>query len=291
MKIRTKISGIAALFIGLMMTACDSDEPTYEPASAPNSDEVYFADDEITEFAIDRNATTQTLNLYRTNTEKASVAHLSISGDTEFFTISESVSFGEGVNVAPIEITPLVDNMADFTEYTITIEAVGDDMTSPWLNCQWTGKFTFANGEEWISIGECEFTSDIFEPDFNLPSLTWPVEVQAHYDTEGLYRLVCPYGCADSPFARYYDGGDDNYMYVNVQDPTKVILSIDNPNERFSTGLDLGYGVMSIGLQAYGTFSDGMVTFPVRGLIYIDNDGAYYANKNGAFCIDLSVLE
>lgn len=53
----------------------------------------------------------------------------------------------------------------------------------------------------------------------------------------------------------------------------------------------MGYGVMTIGLQAFGTLADGKITWPVKGLAIFDNDDGYYANQSGAFCIDLTSLE
>ena len=129
----------------------------------------------------------------------------------------------------------------------------------------------------------------MFFPLFSNHCFSWSVEIQEYYDTAGLYRLVNPYGCAASPFKNYCKLSE-NYVVVNATDPSKVFFG-DNPNAGFTTGVDMGYGVMTIGLQAFGTLADSKITWPVKGLAIFDNDDGYYANQSGAFCIDLTSLE
>lgn len=210
------------------------------------------------------------------------------AGDTDKFSVPASVTFANGATSTPVSITPLVDAMENFTTYNLGL-TVDEEFTSPYILNAWEGAFTFADGEEWITIGNCQYTDDMCGPLFSNPCFTWSVEIQEYYDTAGLYRLVNPYGCAASPFKNYCKLSE-NYVVVNATDPSKVFFG-DNPNAGFTTGVDMGYGVMTIGLQAFGTLADSKITWPVKGLAIFDNDDGYYANQSGAFCIDLTSLE
>lgn len=282
-----KLFSVLGLASVLSFTAC-TDEVDYTPAPAVNTPGVYFSPEEEVNFTIDAEAGVQTINIYRQKTDGELSVAIQTSGDADKFSVPSTVTFPAGVESATVAITPLVATMEDFTTYAIAI-TVDDAFATPYLPNTWEGTFTYANGEEWITIGECEFTDDALGPLFGNPCFTWPVEIQEHYATTGLYRLVNPYGCAASPF-RNYSVLSENYVVVDATNPARVFFGT-NPNERTTTGIDMGYGVMSLGLQAYGTLADGKITWPVNGLAVFDNDGGSYANNSGQFCIDLSVIK
>lgn len=276
--------GIAAV---MSFTAC-TDEVDYTPAPAIETPGVYFSDEEEVNFTIDSQTGAQVISLSRQKTERELTVTLTATGDVDKFTIPASVTFASGAATAPVSIMPIVDSMDDFSTYTISL-TVEESMTSPYINNMWEGSFYFAEGEEWPVIGVCKFTDDALGPLFSNPIFTWNVEISEHALTPGLYRLVNPYGCADSPFARYSVDAE-NYIIVNATDPSRVFLG-DNPNQKISTGINMGYGVMALGLQAYGTLANGKITWPVKGLAVFDDDGGYLANQNGEFCIDLTTIE
>ncbi|WP_297073497.1 hypothetical protein [uncultured Duncaniella sp.] len=282
-----KLFSILGLASAIAFTAC-TDEVEYTPAKAVNTPGVYFPTDNEINFTIDDQAGAQTINIFRQNTEGELVVSLQASGDTDKFSVPATVTFAGGSETATIAITPLVEQMENFTTYTIGL-TVDDEFTSPYLLATWEGTFTFAVGEEWATLGNCVFTDDAVGPLFNNPCLSWDVEIQEHAQTPGLYRLVNPYGCETSPFKKYCVLSE-NYVVVNATNPEKVYFG-ENPNEKTTTGVDMGYGVMTLGLQAYGTLANGKITWPVKGLAIFDNDGGYYANQSGAFCIDLSGLK
>lgn len=278
------VLGVAA---ALTFTAC-TDEVDYTPAAEEITSGVYFAPDVEVNFEIDANSEAQVINLSRMETEGDLTVNITASGDIDLFEIPSSVTFANGSETAAISITPIVANMENFTTYTISI-VVPDEVASNYAQNTWTASFTYANGAEWNSLGMCKFSDDMVGPLFSNPVLSWDVEIQEHYQTPGLYRLVNPYKAAKSPYAAYCVL-DENYVIVNATDPAHVFFG-DDPNSKWSTGVNLGYGVMTIGIQAYGSYADGKITWPAKGMAIFDNDGSYYANNNGAFCIDLTGLK
>ena len=281
-----KLFSILVVAAAMAFTAC-TDEVEYTPAKEVNTPGVYFSSDEISDFAIDAEAGAQTITIYRKTTGGEISVGITASGDTDKFTVPSQVTFANGAESAVVSITPLVDLMENFTTYSLAL-SIDPEFTSPYLSDAWEGTFAYANGTEWNSLGYCEYTDDMVGPLFSNPCLTWNVEIEEHSTTPGLYRLVNPYGCADSPFQRYCTLSE-NYVVVDATDPSKVFFG-STPNDGFTTGVDMGYGVMTIGLQTYGQYADGKITWPVKGLAIFDNDGGYYANQSGEFCIDLSKL-
>ncbi len=159
--------------------------------------------------------------------------------------------------------------------------------------------FEFTKGESpWQSLGYGVYTDDIVGPLFENDPITYEVEVLGHKDTPGLYRLKNPYG-ADYPYNEkegMWDASMDYYLEINAVDPTAVYF------EQQELGVDWGYGMMSATSNAgryitagysvevikaneiaFGTLENGVITFPVNDLIVFDDDGGYYANRNGAF--------
>lgn len=282
-----KLFSAIGLIAAMSFTAC-TDEVDYTPAPEVNTPGVYFSSEEEVTFTIDAQSGAQVITLYRLTGDGELTVPVVAAGDTDKFFVPASVTFANGATSTPVSITPLVDAMENFTTYNLGL-TVDEEFTSPYILNAWEGAFTFADGEEWITIGNCQYTDDMCGPLFSNPCFTWSVEIQEYYDTAGLYRLVNPYGCAASPFKNYCKLSE-NYVVVNATDPSKVFFG-DNPNAGFTTGVDMGYGVMTIGLQAFGTLADGKITWPVKGLAIFDNDDGYYANQSGAFCIDLTSLE
>lgn len=278
------VLGVAA---ALTFTAC-TDEVDYTPAAEEITSGVYFAPDVEVNFEIDANSEAQVINLSRMQTEGDLTVNITATGDVDLFEIPSSVTFANGSETAALSITPIVANMENFTTYTISI-VVPEEVASNYAQNTWTASFTYANGSEWNSLGMGKITDDIVGPMFGLDIYTWSVEIEEHSQTPGLYRLVNPYTNENSPYAQYAAVAE-NYVIVNATDPTHVFFG-DAPNSYWSSGLNVGYGDMPIAIQAYGSYADGKITWPAKGLaIFIEGD-SYYANNNGAFCIDLTGLK
>lgn len=169
------------------------------------------------------------------------------------------------------------------TEYTVT--KIGD------------GAFT---KPEWKTIGKCRFTEDMVTTFFTIDPETYELYIQEHAETPGYYRVLNPYGPA---FPYYTSGSYDNsthYMYIDATNPNQVFIP------EFRSGLDFGYGEISVmstayyykengnnesAAQYYGELKDGVISFPVQGMLVSManyNGGAYYySNRNGQFKVVL----
>lgn len=157
----------------------------------------------------------------------------------------------------------------------------------------------------WKSIGKALYTDDLVTAFFNAENVTYEVEVEQDMLNPNMIRLVDPYGAAyphNSPGD--YDTKKNYYITFNCEDPEGVY--IDGWCEM---GMDWGYGMFSMTSYGYylmakgyysfdelkaagymGTLDENLcITFPVKGLIIQMADwGMTYANKNGAFKLDLS---
>ncbi len=179
-------------------------------------------------------------------------------------------------------------------KYRVTIVAFNSNGAA---KAQASCAFTFETGKNWISLGMGQYTDDIVGPLFNAGPIAYEVEVFEHKDTPGLYRLKNAYG-AGYPYNEEgdWDASMDYFLEINAVDPTSVYF------EQQELGLDWGSGMMSAVSNAaryiaagydietikannieFGTLVDGVMTFPVKGIIVFDDDGGYYANNNGAF--------
>lgn len=165
-----------------------------------------------------------------------------------------------------------------FTAVAISMDKEGNYQEIAYV----TFEAYFGGANPWQSIGFYNYTDDVVGPLFEEDPITYPVEVLVNDQRPGIFRMKNPYGAGypyNSP-GDYLD--EDVFVDINAEDPEEVFI----PEQYL--GVDWGYGEMIIGTSEAGTLQDSKITFPVKGLVVYDNDGGYYANKHGAFCLDLS---
>ena len=156
-------------------------------------------------------------------------------------------------------------------------------------------QFEYTMGpSDWESMGMATYT-DVFVPAFfNIPNVTYQVEVEKNIKKEGLYRLVNPYGEA-YPYNEEgdWDASKNYYLEINAMDPEGVYI----PTAKL--GFDWGYGMFSATSAAYmylsnydletikgaglcGTLKDGVITFPTGTLAcsLADYDGGSWYTAN-----------
>ena len=143
--------------------------------------------------------------------------------------------------------------------------------------------------EPWKSLGKGQFTDDAMAPLYDIAAPTREVEIfeNANYpgcvflkDAYGLKYWVDVFGIKESNLA----GFPETYLKVDVSDPNKVVI------EKQSLVLNLGYGLNYIftkydGMDTFGTFKDGVITFPVKSVYIEDGDGEYAMNRDGLYRI------
>ena len=162
-----------------------------------------------------------------------------------------------------------------------------------------------SEGNPWQSLGYAVYTDDLVLPLFSNPAMSYYVEVLENKEQPGLFRMVDPYGPEFPlyPYASSYEEG--SYIEIDATDPEGVWIEGWQ-----STGLDVqNNGLMSVTSMAWyqasnegatkedakeaglcGVYADGVITFPVDGLLVGIGTKAYYGNRNGAFALDMTNL-
>lgn len=144
--------------------------------------------------------------------------------------------------------------------------------------------------ERYDLMGIATYREDILTALFSVPNQEWQCEVYTKDSTPGiyyfknLYTSTCPF---HSP-GEYVE--EDLYFTVNATDKGKVYIPAQ------PLGWDWGYGMawaaslcqeagFNVSDGAYGTLVNGVITFPVQGLLFAMEDyqdmGFFYGNKNG----------
>ena len=165
----------------------------------------------------------------------------------------------------------------------------------------------YVAGQEspWKSLGYAVYTDDVILPAFSNSPMSYYVEVLENQNEPGLFRMVDPYGPEFPlyPYASSY--ADGTCIEIDATDPEGVWIAGWQ-----SAGIDVqNNGLMSMTSMAWfqadgqgatkddakeaglcGVYADGVITFPTDGLLFtIEGTGkAYYANRNGAFALDMS---
>ena len=147
------------------------------------------------------------------------------------------------------------------------------------------------------------YTDDVILPLFGNDPMSYYVEVLENKEQPGLFRLMDLCG-PEYPFYSYGTYKEGSYIEIDATDPEGVWIEGWQ-----STGFDLGDGVIEITSMAWyqavaneatkedvkeaglcGIYADGVITFPVDGILSAIGDKAYYGNRNGAFALDLNTL-
>ncbi|MBD5368506.1 MAG: hypothetical protein HDR83_04480 [Bacteroides sp.] len=170
--------------------------------------------------------------------------------------------------------------------YTLVVAASDAEGTVVGGDAIYFYKNTPINADEWVSLGQVDFTDDTFEPIFfnNASYPTYKVELLENKENPGLLCLVNPY--ANIPVYSEYFAEDSHtdcthYIKLDATDATDVQLPIAPMGVSFGYPEDLSFESLK-----GGTLANGALTFPTRGLVvYTANlsDYGYYANQSGKF--------
>ncbi len=192
-------------------------------------------------------------------------------------------------------------NSGNYKAVAVTYTAEGEVIETH------TAEFEFwvaADSNPWQSLGYALYTDDVVAPFLGKSVSSHYVKVVENKYQPGLYRLIDPYGPQSSlyPDASSYDTG--SYIEIDATDPQGVWIAGVQ-----STGLDFGDGLIGITSMAWykadalgatkeavkeaglcGVYADGVITFPVNGLIVVSGNNAFYGNRNGGFALDMTSL-
>lgn len=196
-----------------------------------------------------------------------------------------------------------IEESGKYTAVAVTFDADGNVIEEIY-----TTTFEFYKvGEEnpWVSLGMATFTEDAIAPLFGMPISSHLVEVLENQDNPGLFRLVEPYGPNYSLFPYAVSYAENSYIDIDATDPEGVWIEGYQ-----STGLDLGEGLMEITSMAWyqaaaagatkedakgagfcGIYADGIITFPVDGILIGIGENLYYGNRSGEFKLDMTNMQ
>ncbi len=279
------------------LAACSNDNVEYEPAAPVEGAQVYFSTNNISSV----NATMETTSfevvvMRGGNTEeavnvpiKAVVSVPEVEGEeadstdpASLFTIPTVAKFAAGKDTVKLTVDIDRENLEDGQTYTIALTLNDLSVVTPYGNSSLTVSVVVPQPLKLLGTGY--WVDDIVGPLFGLNITTYPVEVYENLKTPGyiylkdLYTnaykqtLVDEFGIDEASIPTW----DESYFAIDITDPAAVAI----PGQY--TGLDIGYGDMAIWSLSTGTLENGIISFPAKGLAVQDNDGAYYANNNGA---------
>ena len=187
----------------------------------------------------------------------------------------------------------------NYKAIAVTLDAGGNEMET------FSTEFEFwvaADSNPWQSLGYALYTDDVIAPLFKEQVSSHYVKVLESKEQPGLFRVMDPYGPEYSlyPGVNTYEEGC--YIDIDATDPEGVWIV-----GWYSTGLDLGEGLMSVTSLAWykadaleatkeevkevgfcGTYVDGVITFPTEGLMVQMGGERYKGNCNGAFALDMT---
>lgn len=162
------------------------------------------------------------------------------------------------------------------------------------LGCLFVSGISATAKAEWTDIGKGVYYEGLltyYGEEMGVPGgMSWAVTIEENSETKGLYRLA-PYS-GNNPVAELMSYGDDTYMVIHAEDPTKVWME---DFDTYDSYFCFTHMVPESGWEgtpaSYGTLADGVITFPPMCLATIDitdpENQWHSANREGEFKIVL----
>lgn len=283
----------AVALVCTTLVACEEKFVEYDPAAMESTAQVYFSKDTATTFDI-LQAEQVEIPVMRAVTAGALDVAITATVDEAhqgLFNIPSSVSFADGENAATLVITFDPADLEYGESYPITLQIAADKITD-------YGKdlinLVLDYPEPLKSLGMGLFTDDAMGPLFGYSAETFEVEIiENTVNPNVLYAKnayggqywIDVFGAPDS-----FKDMPDRLLEFDITDPNKVQI------KKQSLGVDLGYGTNYIftdytGKSEFGTFKDGIISFPVGSVYIEDDDGAYAMNRSGLFRLVMPGVE
>lgn len=213
-------------------------------------------------------------------------------------TVSNQVTFAAGDSVAYITIN-YDPNTIEYGKYDqVTVSLSDASFSTPYGS----SSYTFNAGlSEWVTMsGTATYRDGLMAESYGLDVLSYPVEIQENVLTEGMYRIVNPYGTGTEFFKEYGDDGNgtfttydenDHYLIIDATDPDFVYVYGDNEDGSFTPGIKYndetnehllfysyvtyyqvggGYDIETIKANApniFGKLEDGVITMPAQSFL------------------------
>ncbi len=294
---------VAAL-VTVAMAACTSDYE-YDTPEALKGAQVYFSNTLPSKIEVNKESGNFDVTLSRQNTEGELTVPLMFTADEgNIYTVPSTVTFADGEATANIHITFNPDDLVygNYVGGTISFDA--DNFSTPFGATSYQFK-AGASAYEDVEGGKGKFRDGLISALYGIEVLEYDVQIQKDAHTPGIYRVVAPYGqkgwSGANPWYTAFDENESNTdMIIDATDPDFVYIK-----GTFNTGVTLNSsdGVLSaisyvqylldkgnsLDLikskmpELFGTFKDGVFTFPAKSiLLYFGSGGdLYYGNTDG----------
>lgn len=254
--------------------------------------------------------TTYTVEVSRVNTAGEATMPVEITDNTDDVFTVEPVVFKDGESKAVMTIN--FPNAQVGVAYHLALKVTDKNFTSPYDQANFLD--LTVSRVKWNDVGfvpgedgniYCKYYDDFITGLYGVTGdFTVYTRVQERDDKPGYFRLIDTYAIYAQMFGVTYDeSAGPRYLYIDATDPKKVFIP-----KAFNTGmtLDPQYGSLIIwdmagyylaqgdeasAASSYGTYEDGMITFPKGALLVGESiDGKLYpANNtgNGAFYLQI----
>lgn len=294
---------VAAL-VTVAMAACTSDYE-YDTPEALKGAQVYFSNTLPSKIEVNKESGNFDVTLSRQNTEGELTVPLMFTADEgNIYTVPSTVTFADGEATANIHITFNPDDLVygNYVGGTISFDA--DNFSTPYGATSYQFK---AGASAYVDVagGKGKFRDGLISALYGIEVLEYDVQIQQDAHTPGIYRVVAPYAqkgwSGSQPWYTAFDENESNTdMIIDATDPDFVYIK-----GTFNTGVTLNSsdGVLSaisyvqylldkgnsLDLikskmpELFGTFKDGVFTFPAKSiLLYFGSGGdLYYGNTDG----------
>jgi hypothetical protein len=223
------LAAFAAVF-----AACDTE----------NTGEIYTPGNEAASFPYTQKTQTFSVSdatysvpVYRGNKQGAVELPINAEYDQTALSVPATVSFADGAGEGTLTVT--LGDMVIGQRYTVIL-SIDSTRISPAgiavLTLALTKEFEFEN------IGTGLWTDGIINYWFGIEPLTYEVTVQKAKGTEGIYRVLNPYGLGVYAYTEAADVTKNPcYVIIDASDPDAVFI------EEQSIGINYGYGEMFFG--------------------------------------------
>lgn len=290
---------MAMLFAGAAFTSCGDDDDYSE---GPKSDGAYFATSTVTNYTnLFRDASVIEIPILRNGDGEAATFGLKLTDPSGMFSVPASVTFNAGQKKTIVPIT--FDGQAlGLSDYKVTLSVA--DNAFPYAIDDLELTIGLDGSLRWERMGTGKYVDGFLTSLFGLEPVEQEVEIDRNMGTDGLYRIVNPYGDG-TPYVEEgeVDPNDIRYMEIDATNPQNVVI------EPFNTGLDWGYGTIVLMSASYyymsggyspeviiandlnGTLVDNVITFKTGALIVQMGSDLYKGNNNDAFRLELPVKE
>ena len=269
------------------LVACEEKFVEYDPAPQETTAQVYFSSEAATSFNLLEVETVEIPVMRAVTAGALDVAITAIVDEAHqgLFNIPSSVSFADGEATTTLTITFDPANLEFDTSYPVSLQIAADKITDYGKDLL---NLVLDYPAPYELVGTGLFREDIMTTFYSVENVEYEAEIYTNFINPGYVYVKNVY----TSLYPYNDPGDyvteDHYLAINVSDPNEVII----PRQKI--GLNWGYGDVEIATTVPGTFKDGVITFPAKGLLICMpeyDDGFYYANVNGMFRVVMPGVE